>query len=168
MSNTVMLKRAFNQAVATGAVRFTDADTDLLVIKTYILDYAKKNNVDISAAEVETFIKEQQKKLKSLSTKITGDGVHVDIEQISENYKPLEISKDEMLKEAFARAAANPAIAFYDKQLDFTIIKNGMEAFAKECSVEVTEQEIVDYIKKAFHEMNEAAKDFSYEFNAMK
>ena len=39
MSNTVMLKRAFNQAVATGAVRFTDADTDLLVIKTYILDY---------------------------------------------------------------------------------------------------------------------------------
>lgn len=58
MSNTVMLKRAFNQAVATGAVRFTDADTDLLVIKTYILDYAKKNSVDISAAEVESFIKD--------------------------------------------------------------------------------------------------------------
>ena len=168
MSNTVMLKRAFNQAVATVAVRFTDADTDLLVIKTFILDYAKKNSVDISAAEVESFIKDQQKKLKSLSTKITGDGVHVDIEQISENYKPLEISKDEMLKEAFARAASNPAIAFYDKKLDFTIIKNGMAEFAKECNIEVTEQEIVDYIKKSFHEMNEAAKDFSYEFNAMK
>lgn len=168
MSNTVMLKRAFNQAVATGAVLFTDADTDFLVIKSFILDYAKKNNVEVSVAEVESFIKEQQKALKDLSTNITGDGTHVEIERISKNYKPLEISKEEMLKEAFASAASNPAVAFYDKALDFTIIKNGMEAFAKECNIEVSEQEIVDYIKKAFHEMNEAAKDFSYEFNAMK
>ncbi len=252
MSKAVMLKRAFHQAVATGAVRFTDVETDFLVIQRFMLDYAKKNGVEISTAEVDSFIKEQQGKLRSLSTKITGDGVHVEVEQISENYKPFEITKEdllkdafdyaaanaavnfvdkvadflvirntmldyahshgdaftlqeiesyirqqekmwdasvtdvyvtgnhinslhvpdaysqktmtkeEVLKEGFARAASNPAIAYYDKNLDFTIIKNGMITFAKECGMDISEQEIVDYMKQAFHDMNEAVKDFSY------
>ncbi len=48
MSKEVMLKRAFNQASANGAVRFVDRDVDFAVIRNYMVQYAKKNDVEVS------------------------------------------------------------------------------------------------------------------------
>lgn len=56
MSKEVMLKRAFNQASANGAVRFVDKDVDFAVIRNYMVQYAKKNAVDVSQEEIKTFI----------------------------------------------------------------------------------------------------------------
>ncbi len=258
MSKVVMLKRAFNQAVATGAVRFTDKDTDFLVIKNYMIDYAKKYGVEVSVSEIEAFIKRQQESLIAVSTKITGEGHNVEIENISVTnqpehltkdeiledafndavsnaavlftdkvadflvirnsmleytknhgqnftleeiesyirrqeklwdefitdvevsgnhinalhvssaYEPEELSDEELLKEAFLSAAANPAVKFVDENIDFLVIKSAMEEFIKAQHREIPEEKIVARIKESFHKMNEAAKDFSHEFNAMK
>ncbi|WP_462378170.1 hypothetical protein [Emergencia timonensis] len=52
MSKEVMLKRAFNQASANGAVRFVDRDVDFAVIRNYMVQYAKKNDVEVSEKEL--------------------------------------------------------------------------------------------------------------------
>lgn len=258
MSNIVMLKRAFNQAVATGAVRLTDRDADFLVIKAYMTEYAKKNGVEISTEEISAFIKEQQNKLYDISTTITGSGHAVKIDNVSISNVPVRLTKEEMLKEAFDDAASNAAVHFTDKvadflvirnammdyarlhnqaftldeietyinqqdkmwentvteikvigadvtvenvsstyetapmtkeevlkegfayaagsdavkfadeKIDFLVIKNMMQSFAETCAVEVSDQEIVAYIEKAFAKMNESVKDFSYNYQMMK
>lgn len=64
MSKDVMLKRAFNQASANGAVRFTDSDADFAVIRNFMVEYAKKNAVDVSREEIEKFISRESARQK--------------------------------------------------------------------------------------------------------
>lgn len=258
MSNVVMLKRAFNQAVATDAVRFTDRETDFLVIRNFMIDYAKRNNVEISASEIESFIRSQQENLTDISTSLSGsgfskkvenvavtntppqltkeemlkeafedaasnaavnfmdkvndflvirnamkdyandhghaftseeiedyirtqekawdnrvteifaDGSHVEIGHVSDNYQPEPITKEKILSDGFAEAASNRAVNFVDADIDFKVIKKIMMEYAQRWNMEISEEEIVAYIKDQFHKMNEAVKDFSHEFNAMK
>lgn len=63
MSKEVMLKRAFNQVSASDAVRYADKETDFLVIKNYMMNYAAKNGVEVSKEEVESYIRQQQEKM---------------------------------------------------------------------------------------------------------
>lgn len=63
MSKEVMLKRAFSQASANGAVRFVDRDVDFAVIRNFMVQYAKKNDVEISENEIERFINNQMRKM---------------------------------------------------------------------------------------------------------
>lgn len=63
MSKETMLKRAFNQVSANDAVRYADKNVDFLVIKNYMMEYAKKNGVEISAEEVEKYISQQLAKM---------------------------------------------------------------------------------------------------------
>lgn len=148
MSNVVMLKRAFNQAVATGAVRFTDKDTDFTVIRNFMMDYAKKFNVEISVEEIEAFIKAQQENLVDVSTKITGDGSNVKIENVSVSNTPEKLTKEDKLKEAFDDAAANAAVNFTDKVADFLVIRNAMAEYAKIHGNAFTQDEAEKYIRQ--------------------
>lgn len=147
MSNVVMLKRAFNQAVATGAVRFTDPETDFLVIRRFIIDYAAKYNVDIAISEIESFIRKQQENLIDISTKITGDGSSKTIENVAITNQPPKFTKEEILKEAFDDAAANAAVHFTDKVADFLVIRNAMQEYTKLHGHAFTTEEIEQYIR---------------------
>ena len=71
MSKEVMLKRAFNQASAIGAVRFVDRDVDFAVIRNYMVQYAKKNDVEVSEKEIENFIGQQMTKMKETTKDFT-------------------------------------------------------------------------------------------------
>lgn len=62
MSKEVMLERAFNQASANGAVRYVDKDVDFAVIRNFMVEYAKKNGVEVSEKEIERFIGQQTAK----------------------------------------------------------------------------------------------------------
>ncbi len=64
MSKEVMLKRAFSQASANGAVRFVDRDVDFAVIRNFMIQYAEKNDVEVSEKEIESFIGQQMNKIK--------------------------------------------------------------------------------------------------------
>lgn len=70
MSMEVMLKRAFNQAIARGTVKFTDSETDFHIIRDYILQYAKKNDVEIPFQEIDSFIRQQYRKIHDSHTKL--------------------------------------------------------------------------------------------------
>lgn len=148
MSNVVMLKRAFNQAVATGAVRFTDKETDFLVIKRYIIDYAAKYHVDIPLSEIESFIRKQQENLVDISTKLSGEASTKKIENVAITNNPPRLTKEEMLKDAFDDAAANAAVHFTDKVADFLVIRNAMSEYAKTHGQAFTLEEIEQYIRK--------------------
>ncbi len=168
MSNIVMLKRAFNQAIATGAVSFTDKETDFLVIKRFITDYAARNNVDIDASEIEAFIKAQQENMENSSTVIVGEGTHIEVEHVAAMDKPDHMTKEQVLADGFAEASSNPAVRFVDTDIDFLVIKEIMMEYAQRWNMEVTEEEVVDYMKDQFHKMHLAIQDFSHNFNAMK
>ena len=148
MSNVVMLKRAFNQAVATGAVRFTDKETDFLVIKRYIIDYAAKYNVDIPLSEIDSVIRKQQENLVDISTKLSGEASTKKVENVAITNKPPQMTKEEMLKVAFEDAAANAAVHFTDKVADFLVIRNSMAEYAKAHGQAFTLEEIEKYIRK--------------------
>ena len=161
MSKVVMLKRAFNQAVATGAVRFTDKATDFLVIKNYMIDYAKKYDIEVSVEEVEAFIKSQQENLTDISTKITGDGSHKTIENVSISNTPVRLTKEELLKEAFDDAASNAAVRFTDKVADFLVIRNAMSEYGKAHGEAFTIDEIEEYIRRQEKNWSDAITDIS-------
>lgn len=78
------------------------------------------------------------------------------------------MSKEEMLRKAFSKAASNAAIRYADEDIDFIVIKAEMAEYAKKHQVEVDEKEIEDYIKAEFHKMNEALKDFTFQTRMMK
>ncbi|MGF6376933.1 hypothetical protein M2140_002012 [Clostridiales Family XIII bacterium PM5-7] len=60
MSKEVMMEKAFKEIVSTGAVRFTDDQkTDFDVIKTAMVGFAKRNNIDVDVAEIEAYIKKE-------------------------------------------------------------------------------------------------------------
>ncbi|MGN0658891.1 MAG: hypothetical protein ACI4LA_04730 [Emergencia sp.] len=61
-----MLKRAFNQIISSDAVRFADKEADRLVIRSYILEYARKHGAEVSCEEIDAFITAQQSALDSL------------------------------------------------------------------------------------------------------
>jgi len=159
MSNIVMLKRAFNQAIATGSVRFTDKETDFLVIKRFMIDYAAKNNVDIAVSEIESFIKEQQENMVDASTVIVGEGTNIEIENIAVMDKPVQLTKEEMLKEAFNEAAANPAVNFVDRENDILVIKNAMKQYGEQNGNPFTSEEIEGYIKSQEASWNTTATE---------
>lgn len=71
MSKEVMLKRAFNQVSANGAVRFVDKDVDFAVIRNYMVQYAKKNDVEVSQNEIERFIGQQIAKMEESTRDFT-------------------------------------------------------------------------------------------------
>lgn len=159
MSNIVMLKRAFNQAIATGAVSFTDKETDFLVIKRFMIDYAARNNVDIAVSEIEAFIKAQQENMEDISTVIVGEGTHIEVENVAAMDKPIHLTKEEMLKEAFNDAASNAAVNFVDKETDFLVIKNAMKQYGELNGHPFTSEEIEDYIKSQEASWNTTATE---------
>lgn len=60
MSKELMLEKAFNQIASNGAVRFAcDRDADFDVIRTAMIGYAKKNNVQVEVSEIEGYIEKQ-------------------------------------------------------------------------------------------------------------
>ena len=71
MSKEVMLKRAFSQASANGAVRFVDKEADFAVIRNFMVQYAKKNDVAVSEEEIEKFIGQQMTNMKELTKDFT-------------------------------------------------------------------------------------------------
>ena len=73
------------------------------------------------------------------------------------------MTKEEMLKKSFSQAASKAVLSYADNGIDFIIIKNDMMAYAKKQDIKIAEEEIVDYIEKEIHRLNEAVKDFSYQ-----
>lgn len=60
MSKEVYLKKAYDAATINDVVRHGDDDVSFLVIKDSMIEYAKKNNVEVSVEEIEAYIKKQQ------------------------------------------------------------------------------------------------------------
>ena len=114
--------------------------------------------------------REQEKRWDDAITRASVSGGKVDINCSPELYDPREgrQTKEKVLREGFAQAAGSIAVHFVDQEVDFKVIKNMMEEYAKSCHVEVSEEEVVNYMKDAFHKMNEAVKDFSYSYKIMK
>ncbi|MGN0658890.1 MAG: hypothetical protein ACI4LA_04725 [Emergencia sp.] len=78
------------------------------------------------------------------------------------------MNKETMLKKAFAHAMGNAALRFADHDIDFIIIKNDMTDFAAKNNMDLTEEEIVEYIKDEVKRIDEAVKDFTYQTRMMK
>ncbi len=64
MNKESMLRRAFNQAMVNDAVRYADEAADFLVVKNYMLRYAKKHGIDVTAEEIEAYIHSQRRRWK--------------------------------------------------------------------------------------------------------
>ena len=63
MSKEAALKRAFNQAIANPAVSFADREADILVMRNVMIAYVRKNNIDISAAEIAEYVRVELEKI---------------------------------------------------------------------------------------------------------
>lgn len=161
MSVDVMLSRAFNQAVASNAIKFADRDADFAVIKTYMMDYAKKYDVKVSEEQIKDYIVSQRHRWDEAITKITIDGANVDIENISYTYKPEQMTKEETLKMLFDFAASTPGVHFTHKDIDMAIIKNVMRSYNEDHHYGLSDDEIDAYIKTQMHRWNDAVSNIN-------
>ena len=60
MSKEVMLEKAFHEIASNGAVRFAqDREADFDVVRTAMIGYAKKNNIEVEVEEIEKYIKKE-------------------------------------------------------------------------------------------------------------
>lgn len=151
MSVDVMLSRAFNQAVASQAIKFTDRAADFAVIKTYMIDYAKKYDVKVSEDEIKDYILQQRHRWNDGITNLTVDGANLDIDSISSTYTPEKMTKDETLKMLFDFAASTPGVHFVHQDIDTAIIKNVMKSYNADHHYGLTDADIDGYIKTQLH-----------------
>lgn len=72
MSKEVMLEKAFHEIASNGAVRFAqDRDADFDVIKTAMIGYAKKNNIEVEVEEIEKYITKEFANLDKMTKDFT-------------------------------------------------------------------------------------------------
>lgn len=69
---------------------------------------------------------------------------------------------NKMLNKAFVQALQNEAIRFVDIKMDFIVMKNTMISYLERRDYDVDEEEIEEFIKEKFNEINEMVKNFSY------
>lgn len=72
MSKEVMLKKAFHEIASNGAVRFAqDRNADFDVIRTAMIGYAEKNNMDVAVTEIEKYIRKEFANLDEMTKDFT-------------------------------------------------------------------------------------------------
>lgn len=77
------------------------------------------------------------------------------------------MTKEDMLKRAFSQAMSNAAIRHQDSSIDFVIMKNDMVEYCAKKEYDLTEDEIVSYIREEMQRIREAMIDFSYDYKMM-
>lgn len=63
MNKEEMLKKAFSHTLTNAALRFADHDVDALVMRQDMIDFAARNNFDLTDDEIEEYIHQQIKKM---------------------------------------------------------------------------------------------------------
>lgn len=65
MTKDEVLKKAYSQAMTNAAINHFDHDVDFMVMKTDMMEYARKNGVEIPDEELIAYIKEEMKALNA-------------------------------------------------------------------------------------------------------
>lgn len=65
MNKEEMLKKAFSHTLTNAALRFADHDVDALVMRQDMIDFAARNNFDLTDDEIEEYIDVQIKKMEA-------------------------------------------------------------------------------------------------------
>lgn len=78
------------------------------------------------------------------------------------------MNKEEMLKKAFSHTLTNAALRFADHDIDALVMREDMIEFAQKNNFDLTEEEIIDYIRLQIKKMDDAVKDFTYQTRMMK
>ena len=63
MNKEEMLKKAFSHSLTNAALRFADHDIDAMIMRQDMIEFAEKNNFDLSEDEIEEYIHLQIKKM---------------------------------------------------------------------------------------------------------
>lgn len=78
------------------------------------------------------------------------------------------MNKEEMLKKAFSHCLTNAALNFADHDIDALVMREDMIEFSEKNNFDLSEEEIVNYIRLQIRKMSEAVKDFTYQTKMMK
>ncbi len=65
MNKEEMLKKAFSHTLTNAALRFADHDIDALIMRQDMIDFAARNNFDLTEDEIEEYIDVQIKKMEA-------------------------------------------------------------------------------------------------------
>lgn len=65
MSKELCLKKAYNAATVNGVVRSADSNVSAAVIKLGMVEYAKKNGIEISDSEITEYMNAKHCELKN-------------------------------------------------------------------------------------------------------
>lgn len=65
MSKELYLEKAYNSTIVDGVVRSIDDDASFAVIKNGMVDYAKRNNAELSLGEIEDYILKKRAELEA-------------------------------------------------------------------------------------------------------
>lgn len=63
MNKEEMLRKGFSRGAASLAIHFADEEVDFLVVRSEMIEYARKHHVDVDVKEIEAYIKEQFKNM---------------------------------------------------------------------------------------------------------
>lgn len=63
MTKLEMLKKSFSHALTNAALRFVDHDIDAMVMKQDMIEFAERNNFDLTEEEIGEYIHQQIKKM---------------------------------------------------------------------------------------------------------
>lgn len=73
------------------------------------------------------------------------------------------MSKESMLKRAFYQAMVNDAIRHTDEEADFLVVKNYMTRYAQKHGIDVSSEEIEQYIVQQHQQWKDLLKDFFFQ-----
>lgn len=78
------------------------------------------------------------------------------------------MANEDILRKAYSHAMSNSAIRYFDRDIDFMIVKNDMEEYLEKHNVDISEDELIEFIKLEFTRISEAMVDFTFNTRMMK
>lgn len=164
MTKEEKLKDLFDFAATTRGVYFVDRSVDTAIIKNVMRAYNQEHGYGLTDDEINDYIKSQLHRWHDAVSEIDVVNADVKVNHISSTYDQTasRMTKERVLREGFDYAASSPALRFTGTDIDMIVLKSMMKEFGRTWNIELSDDEVVAYIKKEFNKMNKIAEDYSH------